>query len=155
AMLMPSTLALLRTTFTDDGRRRLAIAVWTATFGAGAALGPLVGGLLLSAFGWGSVFLIAVPVLVPLLAFAPWLVTESRDPHPGRIDALSVALSVLTMAPVVLAIKEVAVAGVTLLSLGLVMAGLAFGVVFVARQRLLKADPVRQPMLDVDLFRIP
>ncbi len=155
AMLMPATLALLRSTFHHAGERRIAIATWTATFGAGAALGPLVGGLLLSVFGWGSVFLMAVPVLVPLLALAPWLVAESRDPRPGRLDAPSIVLSVLAMGPVVLAIKEVAVHGLSLLPLGLAVAGLCLGVVFVQRQRMLITDPVRQPMLDIDLFRIP
>lgn len=155
AMLMPATLALIRTLFLDAGQRRLAIAVWTATFGAGAALGPLVGGLLLSAFGWGSVFLMAVPVLVPLLVLAPWLIAESKDPSPGRVDALSVVLSVLAMGPVVLAIKETAVYGLGLQPVALLVVGVAAGVVFVRRQRMLAGDPVRQPMLDVELFRIP
>lgn len=155
AMLMPATLALIRTLFLDAGQRRLAIAVWTATFGAGAALGPLVGGLLLSAFGWGSVFLLAVPVLVPLLVLAPWLIRESKDPAPGRVDALSVVLSVLAMGPVVLAIKELAVYGPGLQPVALLVVGVVAGVVFVRRQRMLAGDPVRQPMLDVELFRIP
>src|SRR5690606_3999795 len=83
AMLMPSTLSLLRAVFTDREQRRLAIAIWASGFAAGAALGPLVGGLLLEHFGWGSVFLLAVPVLVPLVVFAPLLIPESRDPAPG------------------------------------------------------------------------
>ena len=84
AMLMPSTLSLLRGIFTDRDQRRLAIAVWAAGFSAGSALGPIVGGLLLEHFAWGSVFLLSVPVLVPLLVLAPLLVPESRDPNPGR-----------------------------------------------------------------------
>ena len=116
-------------------------------FSAGAALGPIVGGFLLEHFSWGSVFLMSVPVLLPLLILAPFLVPESRDPHPGRIDPLSIALSMLTMIPIVYAIKEVAVHGFGPLPIVLVVAGLGFGVVFVRRQ--LAAET---PMLDMRLF---
>lgn len=147
AMLMPSTLSLLRSIFTDRDQRRLAIAVWASMFSAGAALGPIVGGLLLEHFAWGSVFLMAVPVLVPLLVFAPILVPESRDPHPGRIDPVSIALSMLTMVPIVYAIKEFAVKGWGILPPALVAIGLVFGWLFVRRQL-----RMRSPMLDMRLF---
>lgn len=148
AMLMPSTMSLLRSIFTDRDQRRLAIAVWASMFSAGSALGPIVGGVLLEHFAWGSVFLLAVPVLIPLLVLAPLLVPESRDPHPGRIDPVSIVLSMATMVPVVYAIKEVAVQGPGPLPLVLVLVGLAFGWVFVRRQ-LRSASP----MLDMRLFR--
>ena len=148
AMLMPSTLSLLRSIFTDRDQRRLAIAVWAAMFSAGAALGPIVGGLLLEHFSWGSVFLLSVPVLIPLLVLAPLLVPESRDPKPGRIDPLSIALSMATMIPVVYGIKELAVHGFAVAAWLPMLAGLAFGVLFVRRQ--LRA---RTPMLDMRLFR--
>lgn len=148
AMLMPSTLSLLRSIFTHRDQRRLAIAVWASMFSAGAALGPIVGGLLLQHFAWGSVFLLSVPVLVPLLVCAPLLVPESRDPHPGRIDLLGILLSMLTMVPVVYAIKEVAVHGLGVMPVVLVLTGVAFGILFVRRQL---ASPA--PMLDMRLFR--
>lgn len=147
AMLMPSTLSLLRSIFTDRDQRRFAIAVWATMFSAGAALGPIVGGVLLEHFAWGSVFLMAVPVLVPLLVLAPFLVPESRDPHPGRIDPISIALSMLTMVPIVFAIKEAAVYGFGLTIPLLVIAGLVFGLLFVRRQLRLEV-----PMLDMRLF---
>ncbi|WP_374679375.1 MULTISPECIES: MFS transporter [Microbacterium] len=147
AMLMPSTLSLLRSIFTDRNQRRFAIAVWASMFSAGAALGPIVGGILLEYFWWGSVFLMSVPVLVPLLVLAPLLVPESRDPHPGRIDPLSIALSLATMVPIVYAIKEFAVHGAGVLPLVLLLAGVLFGVLFVRRQ--LRSS---SPMLDMRLF---
>ena len=151
AMLMPSTLSLLRSIFANRDQRRLAIAVWAAGFSAGAALGPVVGGILLEHFAWGAVFLMAVPVLVPLLILVPILVPESRDPNPGRFDPTSVALSLLTMVPIVYAIKEFAVHGTeSPLPLVLFGAGIVFGVLFVRRQNRLET-----PMLDMALFRRP
>jgi len=150
AMLMPSTLSLLRTTFTDRRERRLAIAVWATGFSAGAAVGPIVGGLLLEHFWWGSTFLVAVPVLLPLLILAPVLVRESRDPAPGPFDLPSILLSMAALAPVVYAIKEIATEGLGVLPVALVLAGAASGVLFV--RRLLRQS---NPMLDMKLFRLP
>ena len=128
----------------------MAIAVWAAGFSAGAALGPVVGGLLLEHFAWGSVFLLAVPVLVPLLILVPLLVPESRDPNPGRFDPLSVVLSLATMVPIVYAIKEFAVHGTESPPPLVLHRGRcsAFGVLFVRRQNRLET-----PMLDMALFR--
>jgi MFS family permease len=64
ALMTPSTLALITAIFTDTAERQRAISLWAATTGLGAALGPIVGGLLLARFWWGSVFLINVPVAV-------------------------------------------------------------------------------------------
>jgi len=147
AMLMPSTLSLLRNIFPDAERRRLAIAIWASTFTVGATLGPIVGGALLEAFPWGAVFLLAVPILVPLLAFAPALVPESRDPAPGPLDPVSVVLSLLAMLGIVWAIKEFAHDGVGILPAAALIAGLVLAVVFVRRQ-LRSADP----LLDMSLF---
>lgn len=148
AMLMPSTLSLLRSIFLNRDQRRMAIAVWASAFSAGSALGPIVGGFLLEHFAWGSVFLIAVPVLIPLLIAAPLLVPESRDPAPGRIDPISILLSMATMIPVVYAIKSFAVDGVTIFAVLWALVGIAMGVLFVRRQ--LRAA---NPMLDMALFR--
>ncbi|WP_438352697.1 MFS transporter [Microbacterium sp. CJ88] len=148
AMLMPSTLSLLRTVFTDREQRRLAIAIWAAGFSAGSALGPIVGGVLLEHFAWGSVFLMAVPVLIPLLVLVPILVPETRDPNPGRIDAPSILLSLAAMVPVVYAIKEFAVEGFGSIAPVLFLVGIGFGVLFVRRQL-----RVESPMLDMALFR--
>ncbi|MDQ1076681.1 MULTISPECIES: MFS transporter [Microbacterium] len=148
AMLMPSTLSLLRSIFRDRDQRRFAIAIWASGFSAGAALGPIVGGFLLEHFSWGSVFLMAVPVLVPLLILAPIFVPESRDPAPGRFDPISVLLSLATMVPIVYGIKKLAVDGPVSLAPLLFVIGVVFGWLFVRRQRRLSA-----PMLDMTLFQ--
>ncbi|MEJ1087728.1 MFS transporter [Microbacterium sp. Mu-80] len=148
AMLMPSTLSLLRSVFPNRDQRRLTIAVWASAFSAGSALGPVVGGFLLEHFAWGSVFLIAVPVLIPLLIGGYWLLPESRDPNPGRIDPIGILLSMAAMIPVVYAIKSFAVDGPNVTAVLLVLLGLLMGYLFVRRQ--LRADV---PMLDMALFR--
>ena len=147
AMLMPSTLSLLRNIFVDRQQRRLAIAIWAAGFSGGAALGPIVGGFLLEHYWWGSAFLMAVPVLVVLLVLAPIFVPESKDPTPGPVDVVSIGLSLVTMTPIVYAIKSIAHDGFTSLSLMLLFVGFAAGTTFVRRQL---NRP--QPMLDVRLF---
>jgi len=148
AMLMPSTLSLLRSIFAERDQRRLAIAIWATGFAAGSALGPIVGGLLLEHFEWGSVFLLAVPLLLPLLVLAPLLVPESRDPKPGRIDVLSSLLSLAAMAPIVYGIKAIAEHGPTAASMAPLALGLSAGAWFVRRQLRLS-----EPMLDMSLFR--
>ena len=148
AMLMPATLSLIRNIFTDPIQRRTAIAVWASGFSAGAALGPIVGGLLLEHFWWGSIFLLAVTLLVPLLILGPVLVPESRDPDPGPIDPVNTLLVLITLVPVLVAIKSMARDGVSLLAVALVLVGVLRGVAFVRRQ-LFSATP----MLDVRLFQ--
>lgn len=148
AMLMPSTLSLLRSIFVDREQRRLAIAVWASGFAAGSALGPIVGGVLIAHFWWGSVFLLAVPVLIPLLILTPLLVRESRDPNPGPIDVPSILLSLVTMAPIVYGIKELAVDGFSAVAVIAILVGLTAGYLFVRRQL---RRPI--PMLDMRLFR--
>ncbi|WP_347757467.1 MFS transporter [Agrococcus sp. ProA11] len=150
ATLMPATLALLRTIFLDRQQRRLAVAVWATAFSVGSAAGPIVGGALLAHFHWGAIFLIAVPVLLPLLVLAPLLVDESRDPAPGPIDPVGIALSMLALGGLAAGIKEIAVAGIDPLGIGLVLLAVLAGWAFVRRMR-----RVSQPMLDVGLFRLP
>ena len=150
AMLMPATLSLIRNIFTDQAERRTAIAIWAAGFSGGAALGPIVGGFLLEHFWWGSVFLLAVPLLLPLLLAGPRLLPESRDPHPGPIDPVSIVLVLVAMTALVWSIKSVAIYGASLPVAGAFVVALAAGTWFVRRQ--LRRD---NPMLDVRLFGNP
>ncbi|MBM9467982.1 MFS transporter [Nakamurella leprariae] len=148
AMLMPSTMSLLRAIFTDPHQHRLAIAVWSATFATGAAIGPVVGGVLLEHCSWGSIFLAGVPVLLLFLLVAPFVVPESRDPHPGPVDPVSIVLSLAALAPLVFAIKTVAESGVTDVALASLGLAVLSGIAFVRRQL---RRPL--PMLDLTLFR--
>jgi DHA2 family multidrug resistance protein-like MFS transporter len=103
---MPSTLALISTMFRDPAQRTSAIAVWMTTFSAGVAIGPIVGGLLLANFWWGSVFLLGVPVMVLLLVLGPILLPEHADPAGARgIDVASIALSLAAMLPLAYGVK--------------------------------------------------
>jgi MFS transporter, DHA2 family, multidrug resistance protein len=150
ATLMPSTLSIIRNIFTDAGQRTTAIAAWAAAATAGAAIGPLVGGVLLESFWWGSVFLINLPVMALLIGLGAVLLPESRDPRPGPFDLVSALLTMLAVVPVVYAVKEVASEGVTPAAVLTGLLGVACGVAFVCRQRRL---PV--PLFDVSLFRHP
>jgi DHA2 family multidrug resistance protein-like MFS transporter len=150
ATLAPSTLSLLRNMFHDEQERSFAIGVWVASFSAGGALGPVVGGLMLEWFWWGSVFLLAVPVMIALLLIGPVLLPESKDPDAGRLDFASVVLSLAAILPVIWGLKRLAEHGPDALPFAAVAAGSAVGVLFVRRQFRL-ADP----MLDLSLFRVP
>lgn len=148
AMLMPATLSLLRNIFVDPMRRRKAIAIWATGFAAGSSLGPILGGVLLEHFHWGSVFFIAVPILLPLLVLYRFLLPESKDPNPGPIDLASVGLSFVGMFLVVWSIKTLAHDGVTGWPIGAAVVGAAAIAWFIIRQ--LRADV---PLLDVRLFK--
>jgi DHA2 family multidrug resistance protein-like MFS transporter len=150
ATLAPSTLSLIRNMFEDDHQRTVAIGIWITSFSVGAAIGPLVGGVMLESFHWGSVFLLAVPVMALLLAIGPRLLPEYKDPQPGRLDLVSAALSLTAVLAVIYGVKTAAKDGIELASVAPAVAGLALGAVFIDRQRRL-ADP----MIDLGLFRRP
>jgi DHA2 family multidrug resistance protein-like MFS transporter len=150
ATLAPSTLSLIRSMFHDPRQRTTAIAIWITSFSAGAAIGPVLGGVVLEFFWWGAVFLLNVPVMVGLLVLGPRLLPEYRDPDAGPADLPSAALSLAAMLALVYGLKRVAQDGPTTTAVVAALAGLGLGFVFVRRQRTL-ADP----LLDLSLFRIP
>jgi len=149
ATLAPSTLSLIFNMFHDPQQRTFAIGVWIASYSAGAVVGPVFGGLLLEFFWWGSVFLLAVPVMALLLILGPVLLPEFRNPDAGRIDLWSVALSLGAVLAAIYGLKQSAQDGLGSLPLLSIVAGVVLGVVFVRRQWTLA-----EPMLDLELFRI-
>jgi DHA2 family multidrug resistance protein-like MFS transporter len=148
ATLAPSTLSLIRNMFLDPGQRTFAIGVWATSFSVGAALGPLLGGVLLEFFWWGSVFLLAVPVMLLLLALGPRLLPEFRDPGAGRLDLVSAGLSVVAVLALIYGLKELAAHGLGLTPVFSMIAGLTVGLLFVRRQQTLA-----NPLIDLRLFR--
>ncbi|MEV0001771.1 MFS transporter [Micromonospora sp. NPDC050980] len=150
ATLMPSTLALITNMFRDDRQRGTAIATWVSCMMAGAAIGPVVGGLMLDHFWWGSVFLLGVPVMLLLLVAGPVLLPEYRNENAGRLDPSSVLLSLLAILPLIYGLKELAVHGFDrpLVPLVSLVAGIVFLVLFIRRQLGLTS-----PLLDLRLFR--
>ena len=150
ATLAPSTLSLIRNMFEDPRERTLAIGVWITSFSTGAAVGPLIGGLLLEEFWWGSVFLPALPVMALLLVVGPRLLPEYRDPDAGRLDLTSAAISLVAVLAVIYGLKRMAEGGLDTGAVVSIVAGVLVGVAFVHRQLRL-ADP----MIDLHLFRLP
>jgi DHA2 family multidrug resistance protein-like MFS transporter len=143
-------MSLIRNMFLDANQRTAAIGVWVSGFSVGSALGPLVGGLLLENFWWGSVFLLGVPVMALLLVSGPLLLPEYRDPHPGRFDLLSAGMSLAAVLLVIYGLKQVAEDGLSWLPALFMIIGLGVGFAFIQRQRRL-ADP----LIDLRLFRTP
>ena len=150
ATLAPSTLSLIRNMFLDPHQRTFAIGVWVTSYSVGAAIGPLLGGIVLHYFWWGAVFLISVPVMVLLLIVGPLLLPEFRDPNAGRLDIHSAMLSLGAVLAVIYSLKRFAEHGLDPLAAFVFAEGLVLGYVFFRRQRRL-ADP----LIDVRLFRSP
>ncbi|MGH7469513.1 MAG: MFS transporter [Longimicrobiales bacterium] len=150
ATVAPSTLSLIRNMFHDPHQRTVAISIWVTSFSIGGAIGPLIGGVLLEFFWWGSVFLISVPVMLLLLVFGPVLLPEYRDPNAGRLDLFSAALSLVAILAVIFGLKQIAQEGLHVLPVMFIAAGITLALLFVRRQLTL-ADP----LIDLGLFRMP
>ncbi|MEV6178147.1 MFS transporter [Streptomyces sp. NPDC052015] len=148
ATLMPSTMALLRTMFTDPGQRAKAIGVWSGVMTAGIALGSVMSGVLVEYFWWGSVFLVNLPAMAVLLVLGPLLLPESRDPAPGRFDWPGVPLSMAAVLPVIYGLKEIPSEGWHVRYVVSITVGLLFAALFVHRQR-----TAASPMIPPALFR--
>jgi DHA2 family multidrug resistance protein-like MFS transporter len=149
AMIMPSTLSMIRHLFTDPKERATALGVWAATAAVGSAIGPIVGGALLEHFSWQSAFLVNVPVMVVAIAAGLWLLPESRAARPGRWDAVGTVLSIVGMVALVYAIKHFGKDGLddpgALVAALVAAVALPLFVVWCAR--------IPHPILEVRLFR--
>ena len=150
ATLAPSTLSLIRNMFHQPRQRTVAIGVWISSYSVGSAIGPLLGGVMLQSFRWGSVFLLGVPVMVLLLIVGPILLPESRDPTARPLDLGSAALSLVAVLSAIYGLKVYVQEGFGWLPIASLGAGLGLGAWFVHRQRRL-ADP----LIDLRLFRAP
>jgi DHA2 family multidrug resistance protein-like MFS transporter len=151
ATLAPSTLSLIFNMFQDPGQRSTAIGIWITSFSAGGAIGPVLGGVLLEHYWWGSVFLLAVPVMALLLALGPRVLPEYRDPEAGRLDLVSAAMALVAVLAVVFGLKLTAqdgFDGLAGLAGAAILVGLVVGLLF-ARRQLTLADP----MIDLRLFQ--
>ena len=150
ATVMPSVLALIGRMFPNPAQMGAAMGIWGTSIMLGVILGPVVGGLLLGAFWWGSIFLMGVPIMVLVLVVGPRLLPDTANPEAGRLDVLSAVMSLAALLPFVYGLKEVARAGWAAQPVAAMVIGLAFAVMFVRRQRHLT-----NPMLDLRLFALP
>ncbi|WEO99368.1 MFS transporter [Streptomyces sp. FXJ1.172] len=148
ATLAPSTLALITNMFRDERQRGKAIAIWATCQFTGGALGPVLAGLLLQHFWWGSVFLAAVPAMLVLLLAGPVLLPEFRSDRAGRPDPASAALSLVAVLLLIYGVKQLAVGSAPAGPAVALVVGAAVGLLFVRRQLRLPA-----PLLDLRLLR--
>jgi len=148
ATLMPSTMSMIRTLFHDEKQRGQAIGIWTGVMTAGVGLGPVLSGLLLQHFWWGSVFLVNIPAMALLLALGPALLPKGEVRRGVPFDVLSSVLSLAAVLPTIYGIKQWAAHGTDPTWAGCIAVGLAMGAVFLRRQ-------LRHPhaMIDADLLR--
>jgi EmrB/QacA subfamily drug resistance transporter len=148
AAVMPQTLSIISNVFEPQERPR-AIGIWASAVGIGVAIGPVLGGVLLAHFWWGSVFLINVPVTAAGAAAVALLVPESRNPERVGIDVLGVLLSIAGLVLLVYGIVQGGNSGswVHLSVLGPIVGGLAVLALFAWHE-----SRIRHPALDVRLF---
>lgn len=150
AMIMPTTLTMLRVIFTDPAERAKALGLWAAVSGVGAAVGPIVGGLLLENFSWRAAFMVNVPVMAVVLVIGALLLPESKVPSPGGWDWPGALMSITGMVALVWAIKRFAKDQTLLSGPGLAALVLAVVVLGLFVRRSLRRE---HPLLDVRLFR--
>jgi MFS transporter, DHA2 family, multidrug resistance protein len=147
ATIAPSTLSLIMNMFHREEERNQAIGIWGTAFACGGVVGPIIGGILLHWFHWGSVFLINVPIMVAMLLVAPKLLPEYKSANASPLDFVSVGLSLAAVLPVIYGLKQFAAYGFSAAALGAVAAGIAIGVMFVKRQ-----GQLEHPLVDPKLF---
>lgn len=151
SMIMPCVLGIIRRTFEDEGERALALGLWGTVGAAGSALGPLIGGVLLEHFWWGSAFLINVPIMLVVAPLVFWLLPRAEVTTPGTWALGQAVLLIVGMLALVYGLKT-GVGASQPLGVAALMAllGLTLLGVFVRLQLRSAA-----PMLDLSLFSRP
>lgn len=148
ATLGPCALGLIAFMFKDPKQQAIAFGAWGGTFTVGALVGPIIGGVLLSHFWWGSVFVLGIPFMVLVLILAPIVLPEFKNPNATKLDPTSVVLLLATILPIIFAIKQLVKDGWQVLPTVSLVVGVVCGAIFVVRQRRLT-----NPLLDLSLFR--
>ncbi|WP_411292312.1 MFS transporter [Staphylococcus kloosii] len=149
AMIMPTTLSMIRTIFVDAKERAIALSVWAGITGFGSVLGPIIGGLLLEEFSWHSTFLINVPIAILAIVFGLFVLPEYKTKQSKSFDLISAILSLFSMMALVWSIKSFSKEGLTHgLTWIIFLLGIALLIIFI--QRNLRAT---YPLLDVSLFK--
>ncbi|MEN2740837.1 MFS transporter [Microbacterium sp. X-17] len=149
AMIMPTTLSMIRTIFHDPTERARALAIWSVISGLGVIIGPLLGGLLLQFFSWHSAFLVNVPFVIAAIAFGVVLLPEGRDPNPPRWDVVATVLSIAGMVLLVWGIKQLGEYGWGNPVAWIMVGAAAILLTLFVRRCLSRPDP----LLEVRLFR--
>jgi DHA2 family multidrug resistance protein-like MFS transporter len=150
AMIAPAALALIRHMFVDPKENARAISIWLSCLISGSIVGPLVGGVLLEHFWWGSVFLVGVPPMIIALLLGKKVLPEYKNPDAAQLHFPSVFLSLAAILPLIYGIKELAAHGWQVLPAVALLVGIMFGILFVRQQRKLT-----DPLLNVTLFKKP
>lgn len=149
AMMMPATLSIIRTTFSNERERSLAIGIWASVSSAGAGIGPLIGGLLLEHFWWGSVFLINIPIVIIALLLAVFLIPNFKGQAIIKWDFIGSVQIMIGLVFFVFAIKEVSRRdGSYAIALFSAVIGVAAMIIFYRRQR-----KSTDPLIDFSLFK--
>jgi EmrB/QacA subfamily drug resistance transporter len=149
AMLSPATMSIVRNTFEDPRERAQAIGIFAAMFGISMALGPVLGGFLVSAISWRAVFVVNLPVGLAAIALATRFVPESRALRPRRLDLAGQVLVIAALAALTYAIIEGGRAGFGTVGIVILLAvaiGCFIALVLYELRR-------REPLLEVRFFK--
>lgn len=149
AMIMPVTISMIRSIFSDAKERALAIAVWSSVSAIGMAVGPLIGGVLLDFFSWHAAFFVNVPMMAAALLIGLFVLPEVKLKNPGKFDALASVLFLVGMVAFLWGIKHLATE-LAFDTPGVVatILGIALLAAFVA-----KCATSKTPLVDISLFK--
>lgn len=149
AMMMPATLSIIRTTFSDERERSLAVGIWASVSSVGAGMGPLIGGFLLENFWWGSVFLINIPIVILALILAILLIPNLKGNKNKKWDFIGSVQIMIGLVALVYAVKEISrrEGSIAVAVLSAVI-GVVAMIIFMRHQR-----KSQNPLIDFALFR--